>query len=205
MTREQQAAPPPTPAGGRRGQILDTAERLFARRGYRETSLGDVAEELGVKRQAVYYYFGSKQDVLYELIDRAGSALSGAAESSLDSDAAPEEILRTVVRNHVLGLLARPDVFRIQFAELSKLDGARADELRGDIYRYVKRVADVIRSGQDEGVFADGSPMALALMVIGMCNFTIEWQTGDSRLSDAEVADLCVRTALTGLGRPGPS
>lgn len=188
-----------SPQSGRREQILNAAERLFARHGYRETGLLDVATELGVRRQAVYHYFPSKQEILYELIDRAGSAVSRAADATLDSQQPPDQILAEVVRNHVRGLLARPDIFRIQFAELPKLDGARADALRSDINRYVKRVADLIHAGQEDGVFAEGPPMALALMVIGMCNFTLEWHTTDSGISDEDVAELCARTALGGV------
>ena len=64
---------------GRREQILQAAQKLFADQGFRETNLNDVATQLGFRRQAVYHYFRSKEEILYELIDRAGQAVSAAA------------------------------------------------------------------------------------------------------------------------------
>lgn len=188
-------------AQSRREQILLTAKRLFAQHGFRETSLQDVAVELGVRRQAVYHYFSSKDEILHELIARAGSALEASVEPALQLDAPADTVIAEVVRRHVRGLSADPDVFRIQFAELPKLEGDRADELRADIERYVGRVADVIASGQAAGTIIDGPPTALALMLIGMCNFTLEWHTDDSALDDALVEDLCARIATSGVTR----
>src|SRR5260370_27893544 len=114
----------------RREQKLQAAQKLFADKGFRETNLNDVAVQLGFRRQAVYHYFPSKEDILYELIDRAGQAIATSAQPTLDADMAPAEKLAEVVRNHVRQLLTNIDVFRIQFSELFKLTGERADGLR---------------------------------------------------------------------------
>src|ERR1700704_2745830 len=116
--------------GDRREQILRAAQKLFADQGFRETNLGDVATQLGFRRQAVYHYFRSKEEILYELIDRAGKAVEASAQPTLDSDLPPAEKLAEVVRNHVRQLLTNADIFRIQFSELAKLSGDRADVLK---------------------------------------------------------------------------
>src|SRR5713101_2030938 len=117
----------------RREQILQAAQKLFAHQGFRATNLNDVAVQLGFRRQAVYHYFPSKEDILYELIDRAGQAIATSAQPTLDADMPPAEKLAEVVRNHVRQLLTNIDVFRIQFSELFKLSGERADGLRRDM------------------------------------------------------------------------
>src|SRR3982075_414154 len=144
--------------GDRREQILRAAQKLFADQGFRETKLGDVATQLGFRRQAVYHYFRSKEEMLYELIDRAGQAVVVSAQSVLEAGRPPAEMLAEVVRNHVRQLLANADIFRIQFTELSKLTGDRADQLRRDILAYVRRIASVIEAGQKDGTFADVPP-----------------------------------------------
>lgn len=55
-----------------RDQILEIAYRAFAEKGYNHTSMGAIAEELGITRPALYYHFSSKEDLLlatYEMID----------------------------------------------------------------------------------------------------------------------------------------
>src|SRR5882762_8225935 len=95
----------------RREQILQAAQKLFAEQGFRETNLNDVAVQLGFRRQAVYHYFTSKDEILYELIGRAGRAVLESSEHLFDSDLAPDVALAEVVRNHVRQVLSDVDVF----------------------------------------------------------------------------------------------
>jgi AcrR family transcriptional regulator len=184
----------------RREQILRAAQKLFADRGFRETNLNDVAAQLGFRRQAVYHYFASKEEILYELIARAGAAVEASAQPTLDADLSPAEKLAEVVRNHVRQLLTNVDIFRIQFSELSKLTGDRADMLRRDMLGYVRRIATVIEAGQKDGTFVDVPPVTQTLLILGMCNGTTQWFGGiQSHLSIDEIADYAARTALTGV------
>jgi AcrR family transcriptional regulator len=184
----------------RREQILQAAQKLFADQGFRETNLGDVAAQLGFRRQAVYHYFRSKDEILYELIDRAGQAMVAGAQPALEADLPPADTLAEVVRNHVRQLLRNADIFRIQFTELSKLTGERADMLRRDISAYVRRIADVIEAGQRDGTFTGAPPVTQALLILGMCNWTTEWYSGPgSRLSIDDVAGYAARMALSGV------
>jgi AcrR family transcriptional regulator len=193
-------------ATGRREQILQAAQKLFADQGFRETNLNDVATQLGFRRQAVYHYFRSKEEILYELIDRAGVAVAASAQPMLDADMPPAEMLVEVVRNHVRQLLTNVDIFRIQFSELSKLTGDRADMLRRDISAYVHRIANVIEGGQQDGTFVDVPSMTQALLILSMCNGTTEWYSARSHLSIDELADYAARMALSGVtGTARPS
>jgi AcrR family transcriptional regulator len=70
----------------RREQILQTAQKLFADNGFRETNLNDVAIQLGFRRQAVYHYFLSKDEILYELIDSAGQGIATSAQPTFDAE-----------------------------------------------------------------------------------------------------------------------
>jgi AcrR family transcriptional regulator len=190
--------PAPGAAAGRREQILQAAQKLFAEKGFRETNLGDVATQLGFRRQAVYHYFPSKDDILYELIDRAGRSVATSAQPIMDAQTPPAEKLAEVVRNHVRQLLTNVDIFRIQFSELFKLTSDRADMLRRDISAYTHAIAEVIAAGQKDGTFVDVPPMTQTLLILGMCNGTTEWYSARSRPSIDEIADDAARMALTG-------
>jgi AcrR family transcriptional regulator len=192
----------------RREQILQTAQKLFADNGFRETNLNDVAIQLGFRRQAVYHYFPSKDDILYELIDRAGQAIATSALPIMDAKTPPAEKLAEVVRNHVRQLLTNVDIFRVQFSELFKLDSDRADELRRDMMTYVRRVADVIKAGQKDGTFIDAPAITQVLLILGMCNGTTQWygttRAGRSPLSVEEIADYAAQLALSGVTTTKP-
>jgi AcrR family transcriptional regulator len=88
---------------------LQAAQKLLAERGFRETNLNDVATQLGFRRQAVYHYVRSKEEMLYGLLDRAGEAVASSVQPTLDADLAPAEMLAQVVRGHVRQLLTNVD------------------------------------------------------------------------------------------------
>src|SRR5882757_3146621 len=187
-------------ATGRREEILQAAQKLFADKGFRETNLNDVATQLGFRRQAVYHYFRSKEENLYELIDRAGQAIATSAQPTLDSDMPPADKLAELVRNHVRQLLNNIDIFRIQFSELFKRSGDRADGLRRDMSAYVHDIANVIKEGQKAGTFIDMPPTAQTLLILGMCNGTTDWY-GSARSPRGvdEIAEYAAQLALAGV------
>jgi|GEM_PF-344994 len=208
QTRPEQTPGGPRPVehkdAARRQDILRAATKLFAEQGYRETNLNQIAVELGFRRQAVYHYFPAKDEILYELIAQAGEAMISTSQPIFDADLEPDAALTEIVRNHVRVVLAQPDTFRVQFAELNKLSGPRAEVLRKGMSGYVHRVADVIDAGQRTGLFVTARPMTQALLLVGMCNGTTQWFDGArSTGSIDELADQAACIALSGLtGRP---
>ena len=188
----------------RRQAILRAATTLFAEQGYRETNLNQIAVELGFRRQAVYHYFPAKDEILYELIAQAGEAMISSSQPIFDSDLEPVAMLTEIVRNHVRVVLAQPDTFRVQFGELNKLSGDRADVLRKGMTDYVHRIADVIEAGQRTGVFVTEHPMTLALLLVGMCNGTTQWfDSARSSGSVDEIADHATLVAISGVTSRG--
>ena len=92
-----------------RDQILEIAYRAFAEKGYNHTSMGAIAEELGITRPALYYHFSSKEDLLlatYEMIDplinvsaefkQAFAALIASITSNLRNDEQRARFVATV-------------------------------------------------------------------------------------------------------------
>lgn len=184
----------------RRDSILRAATKLFSEQGFRETNLNQIAVELGFRRQAVYHYFPAKEEILYELIAQAGAAMKGSSQPLFDADLAPDVKLGHLVANHVRVVLTRPDIFRVQFKELDKLTGPRAQALRDGMWNYIRRTAHVIETGQDAGIFVPAAPIPKALLIIGMCNWTTEWYDGErGHPTIDEVADEAARLAVAGL------
>ena len=85
------AAAPSAPSGDRGAEVLDTAIRLFAARGYQAVSLDDIGAELGLAGPSLYYYYATKSDILVAALTRAAEWLAvqrGGAASMDDLVAA---------------------------------------------------------------------------------------------------------------------
>src|SRR5438477_11987117 len=117
----------PRDAARSRKAILDAAERLFAERGYDGASLADIAAEAGLSRGTPSYFFGSKERLYIEVLDRAFAARQAATDAAFalvrgwcaggEGPAAlraalihaAEEYLAFVVRRPSLGRLVAPE------------------------------------------------------------------------------------------------
>ncbi len=100
-----------------REQILDAAERLFAERGYEETSLADVGKVAGVSRATPGYFFGSKAELHRAVIERCFAEVREAVREgkarALASGQTPEVILAGAVADYADFVAARPNFVRL--------------------------------------------------------------------------------------------
>ena len=70
----------------RKNEILDTAQKLFYEKGYEQTSINAIIDEIGVSKGAFYYYFNSKEELLDSLVDRSALAISELIDKVLSND-----------------------------------------------------------------------------------------------------------------------
>jgi AcrR family transcriptional regulator len=110
-----------------REAILDAAEHLFAERGYEATSLTDVGGAAGVSRGTPGYFFGSKEqlyrDVLERCLERVRAAVRSGRERALASAEPPDVVLAGAVGEYFDFILANPDFVRL--LEREALDGGK--------------------------------------------------------------------------------
>ncbi len=88
-TRKTRGRPSGPEAENVRHAILDSAESLFAARGYAATSVREIAEEVGVNPAMVHYYFGSKHALLQQVLERTLEPLANAIAEMKDAGRAP--------------------------------------------------------------------------------------------------------------------
>src|SRR5436853_6253442 len=84
----------------RRAELTRAASRLFAEKGYHGTSIGDLAQAMGVQKGSLYAHIDSKQDLLYETMRDGAAAFHGALDAIPEQLAATEKI-RLALRAHL--------------------------------------------------------------------------------------------------------
>src|SRR5262245_20339221 len=114
----------PVKAGGsdRRQHILRCAASFFASKGYDATSLGDIAESVGIAKATLFHYFKTKQAILFELYDQALRYAQDRITAVDDPAGEPETVLRLMVREHGLLIMEEQRLYRLFFSEDSSLD-----------------------------------------------------------------------------------
>ena len=154
----------------RRLQLLSSAERLFAERGFLAVRLEDIGAAAGVSGPAIYRHFPNKESLLVELLVGISTRLlAGAREvRSRESDAAAA--LDGLIDFHLDFVLGEPDLIRIQDRDLAHLPAAAERQVRRAQRQYVEVWVGVLREREPGLAEADARLMAHA--VFGLLNST---------------------------------
>jgi AcrR family transcriptional regulator len=160
---------------GRRSELTRTAARLFAEKGYHGTSIGDLAEAMGVRKGSVYAHIDSKQDLLYEATRQGAQAFHAALDAVPDGAPVTERI-RLALRAHLRVVSEQLDIATVFTREWRYLEGERALEFLSERRRYEERIRALFREGREVGALrSDLDDAAAALLVLSAANWAYTW------------------------------
>ncbi len=191
------------PGPERRKQLLKAARRAFAKSGFHETSMNDVAAVAGVTKPVVYQRFESKRDLYREVLEDIGERLQAEVIQSAAEATTPREQVEAGFSAYIAFVQYDPDGFKLLFSGAS-----REDEEWAKISHDVERS---IAAGIADLLAVDGMSLehrlALAYGVVGMAEGMVRhWQA--ESVSGLEPADLLrdlTTLAWVGLRGLGPT
>ena len=150
----------------RRTELTRVAARLFAEKGYHGTSVGDLAQALGVQKGSLYAHIDSKADLLWE-VAREGAEAFHAALDAVAEDGPVLERIEAALRAHLRVVAEQLDVATVFVREWRYLEGERREQFVAERRRYEERVRTLFREGRELGQLRtdldDGTAALLAL------------------------------------------
>ena len=172
-----QRSRPMTARGLRREkEILDAAADVFARKGYSAASVEDVASLVGMLKGSLYYYVGSKEDLLYRLTKTIHQDALGVLEETKASDGTAEDRLTLLVHLHFRNLTANIAYTRVFYHEFRHLTGERYHEIVSFRETYERYVQGLIEEGQAIGTFCRGrDARVMMIAVLTLLNSVQQW------------------------------
>ncbi|MFL6019853.1 MAG: TetR/AcrR family transcriptional regulator [Gaiellaceae bacterium] len=188
----------------RKSELTRQAARLFAEKGYHGTSIGDLAEAMGVQKGSLYAHIESKADLLWE-VARDGAAAFHAALDTVPDDAAPTDKIRLALQAHLRVVAEQLDVATVFIREWRYLDGERRDEFVAERRRYEERFRALFREGRDlGGLRTDLDDATATLLALSAANWAYTWispETDTDELADRFFAFLL--DGMRGYATPG--
>lgn len=181
--------------------ILEAASNLFIKRGYEGTTMQDIAQELGISRSALYYYFKNKEEILASLTEGLTVAAQQLASLVVEKERAPEEALRELVQQHAKLILYRPVQFRVVEQAEGSLPEAQQKIAESARRILLQKFTEVIQRGIETGRFRLVNAKVAAFSIIGMCNWTAWWFKADGAKTAEEIADMLADFSLHALER----
>src|SRR3954469_24439804 len=159
----------------RKSELTRQAARLFAEKGYHGTSIGDLAEAMGVQKGSLYAHIDSKQDLLYRTM-REGADAFHAALDAIDEAVPPTERIRLALRGHLRVVAEQLDVATVFVREWRYLEGERRDEIVAERRRYEERIRELFREGRElSELRADLDDASAALILLSAANWAYTW------------------------------
>ena len=164
----------------RRAEILRAALRSFRERGYHATTLDAIAEQLGVRKTALYHYFADKQAILLACHRESIVDLERIVAEARRRPGA-EAQLRHVVMEHVRVMTDAFGGSPLAF-EVGAVDAERQAEIIGARDRYERALRDIIERGMRDGTFRPGNAKVAAFTLLGALNGIARWYRPDGEL-----------------------
>lgn len=189
----------------RRNEILAAAKRIFARKGYSATRIGDVAGEAGIANGTVYLYFSSREEILVAAFEEFEERLLARVHGILEGEGPALEKLRSGVRAVLGGLGADPDLSRVALdfwsAGAFEDGGPRIDF--GRVYgRYRKVIGGLLEEGKREGSVRQDLPEDTPAVIVGAIEgVLLQWIVDPEAVCMEEMGEPILDVILGGLKR----
>ena len=157
------ATPRPNP-DGRRDDIRDAAVRVFARKGFHNARVGDIAAEAGVAHGLLYHYFESKDALLESVFRETWSAMLDRIREVEESGEPAQEQLRRVAAVVLRTWRRDPDLVRVLVREVARTPQIQRQAAEvGHAFEAIERI---VRFGQRRGELRDDVEARLAAFVL---------------------------------------
>jgi AcrR family transcriptional regulator len=181
----------------RKDAIGRAAAKLFDRKGYLETSLKDISAEAGASKGAIYYYFSSKHEILFFILDTYMDSLLHGLEEELRT--VPRGVARVeyITRRHLSLYNNRVPEAKALLVDATNLPKKDFRIIAGKQKRYAGILVDALSE-----YFGRRMPpvhlKAIAYILFGMCNSVMHWHDPEGPIKLEELTEMCVNIFLRG-------
>jgi AcrR family transcriptional regulator len=180
--------------------LVTVATRLFAEKGFENTSVQEIVAAAGFTKGALYHYYESKDDLLYEIYHRVLAMQLDRLERFAAMEGPVAERLRAAAVDVLETSADRLDEMVVFFQSMHLLPPAKQAAVRADRRRYHERFRGMVEEGQRSGVFRDDVSADLVThSFFGAIHHLGSWFHPDGALTAAEVGAVFADLLLGGL------
>ncbi len=190
---------------GKPQQIIDAAIRVFARTGYYNSRVSDIAREAGIASGTIYLYFKTKDEILVTLFREKMAEWVAFARREITAESSAEAKIRRLVALHFAVLERDPDLAEVVQVELRQghkfFRGASAHEVSA----YFDLIGSVLQEGVAEGRFRQDLPVKVATKVLfgAMDQVATSWVLGKRGYRLADASGAVAEIFLKGVSKDG--
>lgn len=175
--------------------ILRTAAAIFAEKGYHQASIRDIARGTGVSLSGLYYYFDSKEELLFLIQDHAFGTLLGSLEQMLEGVEEPHRRLRILMENHLRYFIGAQAEMKVLSHEGESLTGDYRRTVNAKKRRLADMAGQILRELRPEGGI---DARVATFSLFGMMNWLYNWYRPGMDVPEERLVDDMYRIFLHG-------
>ena len=185
--------------------IFKTAISLFSAKGFRGTSIRDIANEMNVSISNIYHHFGNKEGLLIAILEHSAAPLVDNLKRVVRLDLPPKKKFKKLVETHIQLSATYTQETKIFFLDEEHLS-EEGDKINRNIQREIYGFyMTVLKELEQAGLIQYRSIRILAFNIFGVINWQLRWYRSDGRFSFDEVVDEIVSFIMNGVfGKAGP-
>ncbi|MBX9459701.1 MAG: TetR/AcrR family transcriptional regulator [Rhizobium sp.] len=158
-----------------RREIFRRALLLIERKGFRATSMQDIADDCGLTKPGVYYYFQNKAALLEAVYNETTANFYAGVEEVSSSEFTATEALRRLIQLQVSASFELRQFQRVLMRERNEMPPEKRKNLARRERDYEAAIQKIVERGQDEGVFTGADSHTLSLTIVGFLNSMYNW------------------------------
>lgn len=179
--------------------ILQGAASVFAEKGYHQASIRDISGATGVSLSGLYYYFSSKEELLFLIQEHCFSTLIDHLKHDLQGEEDPEQRLRLVVRNHLGFFVDNMREMKVLSHESDVLTGKYREQILDRKRDYVRIVKEILKDLSAQ----EGPELRTATFgLFGMMNWIYTWYNPEKDLPVDRLEEEILHLFLNGFSSP---
>lgn len=159
----------------KRQHIVEVAVELFSRNGYAATGVADIGAASGLARGALYYYIGSKEELLGAIHDKVLDPLLVEGSAVVALDLSFHARLQLISESLLRQIIHRPDYVRVFLHDHRHLEGERRKHFREKRARFEGQVRRILQDGAIAGLVEVEDLELATLAFLNLHNYTYQW------------------------------
>ncbi|KPK28681.1 MAG: hypothetical protein AMK69_08445 [Nitrospira bacterium SG8_3] len=174
-------------------EIIDVASQLFSEKGYKATSLKDIADLVGLHKTSLFHYFRNKEEILMGVMDKPMKMrMNFLDEIMKNAHLSGPEKFKQAFKSQVFMTCEFRDHINVWLTEIRSLSPHNQGIYNRKRKEYELRFERIVREVQEDGetdLFKDIDPKIATLAVLGMSNWLLKWYSPDGSFTPDAIFD----------------
>ena len=186
-------------------KIIVSATKVFAKKGFFNARISDIAKEAKVADGTIYLYFNNKFDILISVLEEEIGKIIEQIEKAIEKETDPVKMLTIFIEKHLSAMKQNKNLAEVIHIELRQSDRLVKEYRNTSFKQYIDVISRIIRKGQERGIYrTDIQPDIAKRAFFGALDEVSRiWTTpGNVQYSVEETSEQIVALFLSGMRTP---